>query len=410
MQWFWDHGIWLLVTLAVAGLAYWALWKCVPRGVGAVVRRMKALGTEEELGRDARITSRILVWIGTIAVTVGLVQAVLPRFGVDISAVISWWRDIGIAIAGWLGSHGIRLLIIIVLAIIAHQIAKRLVPRIMGVLVARKLKGAGSKSKLKEIQGRFIPWLSWEEEEKPIDIDEDEIRQRADTLSRFLGTMAVVVIWVVAAVMILSEIGVSIVPLLTTLGIAGLAVGFGAQYFIRDVIAGFFVIMENQYAIGDVVKVADITGIVEDINLRRTVLRDLDGIVHTVPNGEIKTASNYTKDWSRVNLNISVAYGENLDHVIEVIDQIGRELAQEDYWKPLIIGRPRVLRVDKFGDSGIEIKILGETKPIYQWEVMGELRKRIKRVFDEEGIEIPWPHIKLYFGEPLKHEPRGEES
>lgn len=404
MQWFLAQGIWLLGTLAVAGLAYWALWKLVPRGIGAIMRRMRALGTEEELGRDARIISRILVWIGTVAIAAGLVLAVLPRVGVDIAAVTSWWLDIGIAIAAWLGSHGIRLLIIVALAFIAQQIAKRLIPRIVTPLVARRLRGTWPLSRVKEIQDRFIPWLVGREETGP---PPEEIKQRTDTLSHFLVATAGTVIWVATAFMMLSEIGVSITPLLAAAGIVGIAVGFGAQYFIRDVIAGFFIIMENQYGIGDVARVADITGQVEDITLRRTVLRDLDGIVHVIPNGEIKMASNYTKEWSRVNLDISVAYGEDLDRVIEVIDRVGRELSEEEYWKPLILGRPRVLRVNKFGDSGIEIKILGETKPLYQWDVMGELRKRIKKAFDEEGIEIPWPHIKLYYGQPKEAERKG---
>jgi small conductance mechanosensitive channel len=181
-------------------------------------------------------------------------------------------------------------------------------------------------------------------------------------------------------------------------GIAGIAIGFGAQSVVKDLIAGLFILLENQYSVGDVVRIADISGLVEEINLRRTILRDLDGVVHVVPNGEIRVASNFTQEWSRVNMNVSVGYGEDLDHVIEVLNRIGKEMAAEPYWGELIIGAPQVLRVDAFEDSGIAIKILGETKPIRQWDVMGELRLRIKKVFDEEGIEIPWPHTKVYFG------------
>ncbi len=158
------------------------------------------------------------------------------------------------------------------------------------------------------------------------------------------------------------------------------------------------------------VKIAGISGLVEDINLRRTVLRDLDGILHSVPNGEITTASNYTKDWSRVNLNISVAYGEDLDHVMAVINRVGEELDKDPQWAPLILKAPQALRVDNLGDSGIEIKILGDTQPIKQWDVMGELRKRLKKAFDEEGIEIPWPHTKVYFGSQSPAKPQGTEN
>jgi small-conductance mechanosensitive channel len=166
-----------------------------------------------------------------------------------------------------------------------------------------------------------------------------------------------------------------------------------------------FIILENQYRVGDVVTVASISGLVEQINLRRTVLRDLDGIVHTVPNGEIRVASNFTKEWSRVNLNISVSYGTDLDHAIAIINRVCQEMAQEPQWAPLIIKTPQVLRVDNLGDSGIDLKILGDTKPIRQWEIMGEIRKRVKKTFDEEGIEIPWPHTKVFFGNPIPAQP-----
>jgi small conductance mechanosensitive channel len=230
----------------------------------------------------------------------------------------------------------------------------------------------------------------------------EEIEQRIETLNRVLLQLCGVLIFVVTVLMVLAQIGVNITAALAAVGIVGIAVGFGAQTLVKDIISGFFVFFEDQYGIGDVAKVADIIGVVEDITLRRTILRDLDGIVHSVPNGEIRVASNYTKDWSRVNLNISVGYGEDLDRCIEVINRVGMELAEDPNWSSLMLSPPQVLRVDSLGDSGIDIKILGETKPIQQWAVMGELRKRLKRTFDEEGIEIPWPHTKLYFGNVLE--------
>jgi len=163
-------------------------------------------------------------------------------------------------------------------------------------------------------------------------------------------------------------------------------------------------LLENQFGVGDFVKIAGVMGMVEDVTLRRTVLRDLDGIVHNVPNGEIDIASNYTKEWSRVNIDISVGYGEDLDHVIEVINRVGTELSRDPKWAPMILKAPQVLRVDEFGDSGITIKILGETKPLAQWDVKGELNLRLKKTFDEEGIEIPWPHMKVFFGDLLSDE------
>jgi len=238
------------------------------------------------------------------------------------------------------------------------------------------------------------------------DESEEAIQKRTDTLRPIFSGAASIMIAVVVLFMVLAELDISIAPVLAGFGIAGIAVGFGAQYLIRDLIAGFFILLENQYRVGDVAKVADIAGMVEEVHLRKTVLRDLDGIVHHVPNGEIRVASNFTRKFSRVNLDVPVAYGTDLDHAFEVINRVGEEMAKEDYWRDIILEPPRVLRVNNFGDSGIDIKILGDTKPIRQWEVMGELRKRIKKAFDEEGIEIPWPHTKVYFGEEPKQDIR----
>ncbi len=242
---------------------------------------------------------------------------------------------------------------------------------------------------------------------------EEEVQKRVNTLTAVLLTAGQVFIIGIATFIILSELGINIAPVLAGAGVAGIALGFGAQSVVKDIIAGVFIVMENQYRVGDVVKIADIAGLVEEINLRRTVLRDLDGVVHVVPNGEIRVASNFTKEWSRVNLNISVGYGTDLDHAIAVINRVCEEIAADPQWAPLILKTPRVLRVDNLGDSGIELKVLGDTKPIRQWDVMGEIRKRVKKAFDKEGIEIPWPHTKVFFGNspfPGTTQERGKES
>jgi len=200
--------------------------------------------------------------------------------------------------------------------------------------------------------------------------------------------------------MILSEVGVPIAPVLAGFGIVGIAIGFGAQYLIRDLISGTFILMENQYRVGDVARVADVTGTVEEVGLRKTVLRDLDGIVHHVPNGEIRVASNFTRHFARANLDVSVAYDTDLDQAIGVINRVGNELAEDEEWRQMIRTPPQAVRVNKLGDSGIDIKIVGEVKPMQQWAVMGQLRLRLKKAFDAEGIEIPWPHTKVFFGNP----------
>jgi small-conductance mechanosensitive channel len=246
---------------------------------------------------------------------------------------------------------------------------------------------------------RFIRPLLYHAVKRTKGETREGIRKRTDTLTSVFVSTGKILIALIVILMILEELDVPIAPALATLGVAGVAVGFGAQYMIRDLIAGVFIIWENQYRVDDVVKVADIVGLVEEVNMRKTVLRDLDGRVHHVPNGEIKVASNYSRHFARINLNISVAYGTDLDHAISVINRVGRELAKDKEWRERIMSVPEVLRVNKLGDSGIDIKILGEVKPMEQWSVAGELRLRLKKAFDEEGIEIPWPHVKVYFGE-----------
>ncbi len=259
-------------------------------------------------------------------------------------------------------THGIKILAVIVISYFAHRFALLFITNIVRRAVT---------------PGHF----STKEDEK----------KREDTLIQIFSATFSVTIFVVAVLMILQEIGVEIAPLLAAAGIAGIALGFGGQYLIRDLISGLFIIMENQYRIGDVVCFDDTCGSVEDLTMRMTTLRDLDGVVHHVPHGEIKKVSNMSKYFARVNLNVGVAYHSNLDHVIDVVNKVGSELAEDSYWKEHIIKAPRFLRVSDFADSSIIIKILGDTMPLKQWDVAGELRKRLKIAFDKEGIEIPFP-------------------
>jgi len=228
--------------------------------------------------------------------------------------------------------------------------------------------------------------------------EEGEIKKRTDTLSSILVKIAGIIILVIAIIMILPEFGVDITALIAAVGVGGLAIAFAAQNLVRDYITGFLIILEDQYRVGDVVSIAGVAGGVEEIGLRRTLLRDLDGNVHSIPNGKVELSTNMTKKFSRVNMDISVGYGEKLERVMEILNVICNEMAEDAKWKPDLITAPKVVRVNKLGDSGIDIKVMGDTKPARQWDVMGELRLRIKNTFDAEGIEIPWPHTKVYFG------------
>jgi small-conductance mechanosensitive channel len=261
-------------------------------------------------------------------------------------------------------THGLRIILVLVAVYVGLRLLRRAVDPVVRAAVAQQMEGQ----------------------------PEVEIEKRTETLTHVVYRTAWVVGLAIALLTILPEVGVNIGPLLAGAGIAGLAVGFGAQSLVKDAINGLFILVENQYAKGDVVNIAGVGGLVEDVNLRRTVLRDLDGAVHSIPNSEVAKSSNLTRGWSRVNMNVGVAYGEDLDRVMAVIDRVGQELAEDPDFGSLVLTPPRALRVDAFGDSGIEIKILGETQPIRQWDVMGEMRKRLKRAFDDEGIEIPFPH------------------
>ncbi len=215
--------------------------------------------------------------------------------------------------------------------------------------------------------------------------------RREDTVIVILRGAARVVVWAMAGLMVLSEVGISIGPLIAAAGVAGVALGFGAQYFIKDIISGLFIILENQYRVGDVVTIDGTSGLVEDITLRMTTLRDLDGVVHHIQNGVASKTSNMTKELSSVNLNIGISYDTNLEKVIKVVNDVGDDLANDPEWKDDIVEAPNFLRVDDFADSAVIIKILGETQPARQWDVTGELRKRLKIAFDKHGIEIPFP-------------------
>jgi len=222
--------------------------------------------------------------------------------------------------------------------------------------------------------------------------DAEELAKRYHTLSGVTVKTGEAIIWIVFAFSTLSLIGIPIAPLLAGVSVAGIAIGFGAQTIVKDILAGLFILLENQYAKGDVVKIAGIGGHVEDVNLRRTVLRDLDGAVHTIPNGEVRVASNLTRDWSRVNFNVHFAYGEDVDRVFALINRVGEEIAADPVFGPAILEAPKALRVDALGDTGIAVKVIGVTKPMKQWEVAGELRKRLQKAFEGEGIELPGPH------------------
>ena len=229
-----------------------------------------------------------------------------------------------------------------------------------------------------------------------------ESGKRIETLIRLLRQAAMLALWITAGLIILKEMKVDIAPIIASAGIVGLAVGFGAQNLVRDIISGFFIILENQIRVGDVATINGTGGLVEQINFRTIVLRDLGGVVHIFPNGTITTLSNLTNEWSAYIIEVGIAYKENSDSVIELMQAVGREMLFDRKFGRLMLEAPEIFGVDKFGDSAVIIKGRVKTKPIRQWEVGREYLRRLKLAFDENNIEIPFPHRTIYAGEMSK--------
>ncbi|MBW3573080.1 MAG: mechanosensitive ion channel family protein, partial [Gemmatimonadetes bacterium] len=229
--------------------------------------------------------------------------------------------------------------------------------------------------------------------------------QRTRTLLSLLRSVGVVIIAVMTLFMVLGALGVLLGPLLAGAGVVGLAVSFGAQSLVKDVISGLFMLFENQFGVGDVIRIEGVSGAVEQMTLRIVVLRDVHGVVHIVPNGQITKVSNLTRSWARVVLDVGVAYKEDPDRVIQVMKQVGAELWDDPEWRPVLLEEIQVPGVESFMDSAVTFRMWAKVLPLKQWDVGRELRRRLKVRFDQEGIEIPFPHQTLYWGEGQKPRP-----
>lgn len=262
----------------------------------------------------------------------------------------------------WIGRTGANVIGIILLLIVLRFLGVRVFSRI--------IRGAARRAGRARLE------------------DEDLVDRRVDTLLSTLSWSFTLLLALLGAALILEQFNVEISALLAGVGVVGLTIGLGSQALIRDVINGMFILTEGQYAVGDIVRVAGVSGQVVEITPRRTVLREINGDVHVIPNGEIKVATNMTQGFSRINLDIGVAYEENLDHVIKVINDVCEQLVADrpdDF-----VTTPKVVRINALSDDSVDIKILGDVKVYTQWELTGELRKRLKDRFDLDGIEIPY--------------------
>ena len=283
-------------------------------------------------------------------------------------AIINYVKGYSDQIVKVMATHGLRILFIIILFFAIYYLVKFLFRRALKIYMK--------------------------------DIEEgSEKDKRVRTLSRIVFIVVGLVLVITALMMVIAEIGVDIKPVLASLGIGGLAIGFGAQSLVKDIISGFFIILEDQVRVGDVVEAGGRSGLVEKVGLRVLILRDLSGNRIMVPNSSITDVVNMTYEYSRYVFDIGVAYKENVDEVIEVMKKVGDEMQNDPEFGPLINQPLEILGLDKFGDSAVVIKARFETKPIRQWQVGREYNRRLKIAFDEKGIEIPFPHRTIYMGE-----------
>lgn len=270
-------------------------------------------------------------------------------------------------LANWLMTSGIRILAIIVIAIIALPISRYIIRKIFASTMGLRM--------------------------------DSEMKKRTDTLSSLVGNIARVAILSVALAIILGELGIEIGPILAAAGIVGLAVGFGAQNLVKDIISGFFLLLEDQIRVGDVVDINGSGGLVERVTLRLTVLRDLSGAVHYIPNGQINLVKNMTKEFSYYVFDIGVAYREDTDNVIGLLKEVDQEIRGLEEYKKLILEPLEVLGVDQFADSAVVIKARIKTEPIKQWFVGRKFNALMKKKFDQNKVEIPFPHVTVYMGQ-----------
>jgi len=230
-------------------------------------------------------------------------------------------------------------------------------------------------------------------------MDDAESAKRAETLSRVSRYLVAVVVSLIASMLVLSELGVSVAPILGAAGVVGLAVGFGAQSLVKDFFTGFFLLLENQIRQGDVVQLGNHSGVVEVITLRYVQLRDYDGNVHYVPNGHITTVINMTRGFSHAVMDIGVAYRENVDEVMAVMREVAAQMREHPDYQAKITGDLDIAGVNSWGDSAVVIRCRFRTLPIEQWGVRREYLRRLKAAFDAKGIEIPYPHLTVYAGQ-----------
>lgn len=282
----------------------------------------------------------------------------------------------------WLVGPPLRILLILLVAVVVNRIARRAVKRTL-----RGMASGAMRERLGAVRKRTPAAF--------LETQETNLRgeQRANALSGVLRSIVSFVIFAIAGFMVLDELGVNLAPLLAGAGVVGLAIGFGSQALVKDFLSGMFILIEDQFGVGDVVDLDGTSGTVEAISLRTTQLRSVEGTVWHVPNGEIRRVGNMSKHWSRAVLDVEVAYGADIEQARGVIKRVADEV-----WRSSseVVEEPEVQGVEALGASGVTIRLLVKTLPSQQWEISRTLRERIKLAFDEAGIEIPFPQQTVW--------------
>jgi moderate conductance mechanosensitive channel len=301
--------------------------------------------------------------------------------------------------ADWFVAKPLKIVLIFVVAAIVNRILRRAVLRMVGRLVEREEATAplDPDADPDQQRGRLAGWRAFAAERaQALAAQRERRRQRAQALGTVLKSLASGVVYALAFIIAIAEFGVSLGPLVAGAGIVGVAVGFGAQSLVRDFLSGIFMLVEDQFGVGDVIDVGDAAGLVEEVTLRTTRLRDLEGTVWYVPNGEIRRVANKSQQWGRAVLDVGVSYDTDLDHALSVMKSAADELWRAEVDGAIIIEEPEIVGVIDLGDSDVVLRVMAKTQPIHQFKATRELRKLVKEAFDREGIEIPFPQRTMW--------------
>lgn len=332
---------------------------------------------------------------------IGPIDPLTDACGPDPGVVCEWVFDAtdnaSLARLGeWMVAKPLKVVLILAVAYFANRLVQRGINDFVARLISQREQQA-ERRRQEEVEGRLTV-LAARAREKALRLAEqaERSKQRAEALGSVLKSIASLVIYSMAAIIALGEFGVSLGPLVAGAGIVGIAVGFGAQKLVQDFLSGIFMLIEDQYGVGDIVDLGDAAGVVEEIKLRTTRLRDVQGTVWHIPNGEIRRVGNKSQQWARAVLDVEVAYDTDINHAAEIIKEVADSVWEDELETATVLEEPEIWGVETFGSSSIAIRVVLKVEPGEQWATMREVRKRLKAAFDREGIEIPFPQRTVW--------------